>query len=162
VLITIENLEQMPMPVVIEFKNKSGSTTRQTLPVEIWKRNTSWTFKHDSTEELAKITIDPDYVLPDVNSSNNKWQSTDGTESVEVFSNYAGDFSSTETEMSITITEGDSQLEIQIGTQGPFPLESEGNGEFTFEMAGLRIKYNSEKTGFTVDVNGRSFKFTKK
>ena len=58
-LITIENLEKMPMPVVIEFKTKSGEVTRQTLPVEIWKRNTSWTFKHDSTEELAKVVIDP-------------------------------------------------------------------------------------------------------
>jgi len=162
VLITIENLEQMPMPVVIEFKNKSGSTTRQTLPVEIWKRNTSWTFKHDSTEELTKITIDPDYVLPDVNSGNNKWQSTDGTESAEIFSNYTGDFISSETEMSITITEGNSGLEIQIGAQGPFPLESEGNGEFIFEPAALVIKYNAEKTGFTVDVTGRSFEFTKK
>ncbi len=92
-LITIENLEKMPMPVVIEFKTKSGEVTRQTLPVEIWKRNTSWTFKHDSTEELAKVVIDPDYVLPDSNSKNNKWKATDGTGSVEILTGYLGNYS---------------------------------------------------------------------
>ena len=66
-IITIENLEKMPMPVVLELKTISGKVTRKTLPVEIWKRNVIWEFKVDTNEELAKVVIDPDYALPDVN-----------------------------------------------------------------------------------------------
>jgi hypothetical protein len=161
VLITIENLEQMPMPVVIEFKTKSGAVSRQTLPVEIWKRNTSWTFRHDSSEELAKVVIDPDYVLPDVNSANNKWKASDGTESVEILSVYTGDFSSTTFPMPLTLVEANSVLELQLEGQPSVPLESEGNGEFVFEEAGLKMKFNAEKTGFNLEVNGQTFEFTK-
>jgi hypothetical protein len=161
VLITIENLEQMPMPVVIEFKTKSGAVSRQTLPVEIWKRNTSWTFRHDSSEELAKVVIDPDYVLPDVNSANNKWKASDGTESVEILSVYTGDFSSTTFPMPLTLVEANSVLELQLEGQPSIPLESEGNGEFVFEEAGLKMKFNAEKTGFNLEVNGQTFEFTK-
>ena len=161
VLITIENLEQMPMPVVIEFKTKSGAVSRQTLPVEIWKRNTSWTFRHNSSEELAKVVIDPDYVLPDVNSANNKWKASDGTESVEILSVYTGDFSSTTFPMPLTLVEANSVLELQLEGQPSIPLESEGNGEFVFEEAGLKMKFNAEKTGFNLEVNGQTFEFTK-
>ena len=75
------------MPVVIEIKTKSGKVTRETLPVEIWKRNVTWTFKVDTTEELSRVVIDPDFALPDVDSSNNKWRASDGTGSVEVLKN---------------------------------------------------------------------------
>ena len=160
-LVTIENLEQMPMPVVIEFKTVSGSVTRHTLPVEIWKRNTSWTFKHNSTEELKKVVIDPDYVLPDVNSSNNKWKSTDGTGSVEILSDYVGNYSSTTFPMPVTLEEANSVLELQLEGQPSLSLESEGNGEFVFQEAGLKMKFNVEKTGFSLEVNGQTFEFTK-
>jgi len=160
-IVTIENLEQMPMPVVIEFKTVSGSLTRHTLPVEIWKRNTSWTFQYDSTEELARVVIDPDYVLPDVNSSNNKWKAADGTASVEILTDYVGDYSSTTFPMPVTIAEANSVLELQLEGQPSLPLESEGNGEFVFEEAGLEMKFNAEKTGFSLEVNGQTFEFTK-
>lgn len=149
------------MPVVIEFKTVSGSVTRHTLPVEIWKRNTSWTFKHNSTEELTKVVIDPDYVLPDVNSSNNKWKSTDGTGSVEILSDYVGNYSSTTFPMPVTLEEANSVLELQLEGQPSLSLESEGNGEFVFQEAGLKMKFNVEKTGFSLEVNGQTFEFTK-
>ena len=160
-LITIENLEQMPMPVVIEFKTKSGEVTRQTLPVEIWKRNTSWTFKHDSTEELAKVVIDPDYVLPDSNSKNNKWRATDGIGSVEILTGYLGNYSSPAFPMTITVAENNGVLELQLEGQPPTPLDNEGSGEFTMEEQGLKLNFNAEKTGFSLEINGQSIEFTK-
>ena len=160
-LITIENLEQMPMPVVIEFKTKSGEVTRQTLPVEIWKRNTSWTFKHDSTEELAKVVIDPDYVLPDSNSKNNKWKATDGTGSVEILTGYVGNYSSPVFPMKVTVAENNGVLELQLEGQPSLPLESEGGGEFVMEEARLKLQFNDEKNGFKLDADGQSFDFTK-
>ena len=160
-LITIENLEKMPMPVVIEFKTKSGEVTRQTLPVEIWKRNTSWTFKHDSTEELAKAVIDPDYVLPDSNSKNNKWKATDGTGSVEILTGYVGNYSSPVFPMKVTVAENNGVLELQLEGQPSLPLESEGGGEFVMEEARLKLQFNDEKNGFKLDADGQSFDFTK-
>jgi Peptidase family M1 domain len=72
-LITIDNLEKMAMPVIIEIKTVSGKTDRVKLPVEIWERNSTWTFLYPSTEELQSVTYDPDKVLPDFNPDNNSW-----------------------------------------------------------------------------------------
>jgi len=72
-LITLDNLEQMVMPVVLEIKFSSGKKERIKLPVEIWERNISWTFKYDSNEAIESVTYDPDKLLPDFNASNNKW-----------------------------------------------------------------------------------------
>ena len=73
-LITLDNLEKMAMPVILEIKMKSGKTDRVKLPVEIWERNTSWVFKYPSTEEIESVTYDPDKVLPDYNPANNVWK----------------------------------------------------------------------------------------
>ena len=76
VYITIENFEKMAMPVIMDIKTKSGKVTRLQLPVEIWQRNVDWTFKHNSTEEIESVVLDPDHVFPDCNESNNNWKST--------------------------------------------------------------------------------------
>ena len=160
-IITIENLEKMPMPVVIELKTKSGKVTRKTLPVEIWKRNVTWTFKVDTTEELSKVVIDPDFALPDVDSSNNKWKASDGTGSVEVLTDYLGVYSSPAFPMKITVSENNGTLVLEAEGQPALPLESEGGGEFSMEEAGLSIQFNSEKTGFKLDIGGQVFDLTK-
>ena len=72
-VITIANLEKMPMPVVLDVTTKSGKTTRVTLPVEIWERNKTWDYQFESKEEVVKVEIDPDKVFPDSNSKNNTW-----------------------------------------------------------------------------------------
>ena len=126
-IITIENLEKMPMPVVIEIKTKSGKVTRKKLPVEIWKRNVTWEFKVDTTEELAKVVIDPDYALPDVDSSNNKWRASDGTGNVEVLTDYLGVYSSPAFPMKITVSENNGTLVLEAEDQPALPLESEGD-----------------------------------
>jgi hypothetical protein len=74
-LITIDNLDKMAMPVILEIKTKSGKTDRVHFPVEIWERFASWTFKYPSTEEIESVTYDPDHVLPDYNPENNVWKS---------------------------------------------------------------------------------------
>ncbi|NCI46366.1 M1 family metallopeptidase [Sediminibacterium soli] len=71
--ITLDNLEKMAMPVILEIKTKSGKTSRVKLPVEIWERNTGWTFKYPSSEEIESVTYDPDRVFPDHNNSNDVW-----------------------------------------------------------------------------------------
>ena len=160
-LITIENLGKLPMPVVIEIKTKSGKVTRKTLPVEIWKRNVSWTFKYDSTEALSKVVIDPDYVLPDMNSSNNKWRSIDGTGSVEILTGYLGVYSSPAFPMKVTVSENNGTLVIEADGQPSLPLDNEGGGEFSMEDAGISIQFNTDKTAFKMDIGGQELEFTK-
>jgi hypothetical protein len=71
--ITIENLEQMALPVVIAIQQQNGKTDTITLPVEIWQRGSSWTFHYPSTTALKSIVIDPLHEFPDFNPDNNKW-----------------------------------------------------------------------------------------
>jgi Peptidase family M1 domain len=72
-LITIENLEEMALPVVIAIKEANGKTDTVKLPAEIWQRGSKWTFKYPSTSKLVNVTIDPKAQFPDINTSNNTW-----------------------------------------------------------------------------------------
>jgi hypothetical protein len=72
-IITIDNLEKMAMPVVLEIKTVSGKTERVNFGAEIWERNVSWSFKYPSTEAIESVTYNPDSKLPDYNPSNNVW-----------------------------------------------------------------------------------------
>lgn len=75
VLITIANNEKMVMPVTVEVKESNGHKGRVNLPVEIWACGGEWTFKYPSTSMVESVTVDPDRVLPDVNSDNDTWTS---------------------------------------------------------------------------------------
>jgi hypothetical protein len=72
-IITIDNLEKMAMPVVLEIKTVSGKTERVNFGADIWERNVSWSFKYPSTEAIESVTYNPDGKLPDYNTSNNVW-----------------------------------------------------------------------------------------
>jgi hypothetical protein len=72
-MITIENLEEMALPVTISIKEENGKTGTVKLPAEIWQRGDTWTFPYKSTSKIAYATIDPDHNLPDVNPENNSY-----------------------------------------------------------------------------------------
>jgi aminopeptidase N len=76
-LVTIENLQQMAMPVTVEYTTVSGVTARKKLPVEIWQSTATWKFLLPVEEALKSVVIDPDKVLPDMNPDNNSWKSSD-------------------------------------------------------------------------------------
>ncbi|MFN3848614.1 MAG: M1 family metallopeptidase [Spirosomataceae bacterium] len=75
-LITIENHEKLPMPVTLEIRETNGTSKRVELPVEVWQKGSTWTFRHASTSAIESIVIDPDGKLPDVNLRNNTWKPT--------------------------------------------------------------------------------------
>jgi len=75
-LITIENMEKMAMPAVVDVELVSGAKERFTFPVEIWQRGSSWTFRTSTNIPIKSVTIDPDHVFPDINSKNNIWRPT--------------------------------------------------------------------------------------
>ncbi len=71
--ITVENNEDMAMPVVMSIKQSNGNKDTIILPVEIWQRGSSWTFRYKSTSKIDVITIDPNHDFPDINPANNVW-----------------------------------------------------------------------------------------
>ena len=73
-LISIENLDKLAMPVTVEVTESNGKKGRINLPIEVWQRGGTWTFKYNSTSSLKTVVLDPDQKLPDVNSKNNTWR----------------------------------------------------------------------------------------
>jgi hypothetical protein len=163
-LVSIENLEKIAMPVVLEVKTKSGAVSRVQLPVEVWQRNTDWKFKLKTTEEIATITIDPDHAFPDVNPANNVW--TDGKSILEKdppLTAYVGKFSSKQIPIKLDFTDQDGVL---IGTpqdgQGPaLAFEAVAKDKFIAEEAGVEVQFNEAKNEFTINMHGQSFLFSR-
>ncbi|QES89225.1 M1 family metallopeptidase [Rhizosphaericola mali] len=71
--IVIDNLQKMPLAVVLEIKYRNGKTERTILPVEIWLRNKTYTYNFKSDTEITNVAIDPDKDYPDKNYNNNVW-----------------------------------------------------------------------------------------
>lgn len=69
--VTIENADQMVMPVTVLVKEENGKQYRIDLPVEVWQRGPLWTFNLNSTSRITDVILDPDNKLPDVNRKNN-------------------------------------------------------------------------------------------
>lgn len=75
-LITIENLEKLPMPIEVEITTVTEKKQIIKLPVEIWERNKFWTFKVETSEQITEVRLDPRNVYPDIDPENNIWKST--------------------------------------------------------------------------------------
>ncbi len=139
-VISIENLEKMPMPVTIEITSKGGTKTRMQLPVEIWQRNSDWSFKTTTTEEIESIALDPDHILPD---------------------GYLGTFASKQIPIKIVFTEENGMLTMAATGQPTIPIEPAGKDKFAFPQAGLEVQFDEAKKNFTLSISGQSFVFTR-
>jgi hypothetical protein len=90
-VITIDNLEEMAMPVTISIKEENGHSSIVKLPAEIWQKGNQWSFPYKSTSKIVMAIIDPDHVLPDINPDNNVYSGMpipDGTTGADVIKNY--------------------------------------------------------------------------
>jgi hypothetical protein len=163
VIITVENFEKMPMPIIVDIKTKSGTVERVRLPVEIWQKNTEWAFKHNSTEEIQSITLDPDHVFPDSNESNNVWLFDKGfIEKDIILDGYLGTYSNMKTPMKITLIQKNNVLNAEITNYPSFSLESIGKDLFESKRAGLKFQFNEDQTSFDMIINDtQKIPFTK-
>jgi len=160
--ITVENIGQLPMPTTVEVKFKDGTTQIVKLPVEVWKRNTEWTFKVNSTKEVTDVKLDPASGIPDINSKNNVWTSAQAVPVEKVnMKEFAGTFSNKEVPLKLTFTEKAGQLYGQATGQPEFPLEYLGQNKFSFEQADLSLTFSADKKSIDFSQGGRAFKFTK-
>ena len=71
--IKVDNLEKMPMPIILQIKTKSGKTDIVKVPVDVWMKNTTWLVRYPTSEEVVSVLLDPNKVLPDSNAENNSW-----------------------------------------------------------------------------------------
>ncbi len=74
-IITLENLNRLVMPVTLKIVQQNGKTDTVRLPVEIWEKGGKYTLRFNSTVPLKKVVVDPNEMLPDVNTENNTWTS---------------------------------------------------------------------------------------
>ncbi|MDP3680134.1 MAG: M1 family metallopeptidase [Flavobacterium sp.] len=163
VVISIENFEKMAMPVSLDVKTKSGQLTRVKLPVEVWQRNKAWSFKHNSTEEIESITLDPDHVLPDTNTANNSWTASKGLiEKDVILDGYLGTYSTKMAPLKITFSEKNGVLNVLITNYPSFTVESIGKNSFESKQAGLKFEFNDSLNGFDMLIpEGQKIPFTK-
>lgn len=69
--IIIENLDKMAMPVHVRVTEEGGKKTNFDFPVEIWQRDSKFSFRINSIRRIQSVEIDPDKKLPDTNRENN-------------------------------------------------------------------------------------------
>jgi len=93
--VTIQNLGEMAMPIVLAIKQENGQADTITLPVEIWQKGGEWTFAFASTSRIKSVVIDPSHDFPDTDPSNNNWNGSaavkpvpPGVSAADVINNY--------------------------------------------------------------------------
>ncbi len=157
-IISIENLEKMVMPVTLKIETASGKKDIVKLPVEIWQRNNNWSFNFESTEEIVKITLDPEEILPDFNEENNTWKSEGYVVKPGKYAPFVGDYSSKQIPVKINVFEDEEVLFISANGDD-VSLEDNSNGKFVALAEGLEIQFSDDKKSFKLTINGQSFDF---
>jgi hypothetical protein len=71
--IYFSNKADMVAPLDLEVALANGSTEHIKLPVEAWYRGSPFIYAHQWAARVARVTIDPRGVYPDVNRANNTW-----------------------------------------------------------------------------------------
>lgn len=160
--VTVENLGQLPMPTTVQVKFKDGTSKTVKIPVEVWKRNTEWTFKVDAVKEIDEVKLDPNSVVPDINVKNNTWTSSDAKPVEKINAkDFTGIYGSKENNFKITFVEKNGRLFGSVMGQQEFPFEYAGDNKFTFDPAELTVVFSKDKKMITLTEGGREFKFNK-
>ena len=161
--ITVQNLEQMPMPTTVEVKFKDGTTKVIKIPVEVWKRNTEWTFKVDSSKEIDQVKLDPNSVVPDINMKNNIWSASTAKQVDKINAkDFIGTYADPKSNLKILFKEKNGQL-YGAAADGSmeFPFEYNGDNTFYFDKGNMTIVFSKDKKSITLKEGGKEFKFNK-
>ncbi|OUT96894.1 MAG: aminopeptidase [Flammeovirgaceae bacterium TMED32] len=76
--VKLANKGGLVMPVIIEWSYADGSTEREKLPAEIWRKNEKEVTKvFVKAKEVVGIVIDPNKETADVNTGNNQYPNVD-------------------------------------------------------------------------------------
>ena len=70
-LVTVANLDKLPMPATLEVVYADGSKQDIRVPVETWLQHKSFVVTVRGDQAVSSATLDPDHALPDKDRSNN-------------------------------------------------------------------------------------------
>jgi len=73
-LVTVANLDQMALPLILAYETENGTKGTVKYPVEIWNNSTTKKIKLPTKERIKSLMIDPNKIFPDMNFSNNEWK----------------------------------------------------------------------------------------
>ena len=163
--ITVANIGQLPMPTTVQINFKDGSKQEVKLPVEVWKRNTEWTFHVPSKKEITSVKLDPTGAYPDADLSNNTF--TFGTEDTTSQSRinvneFVGTFTNEEVGMEIEIKVENNHLVAQAANQPAFPITHAGGSVFKFEEADVTFEFADDLQSFILKQGEFELEFNKK
>lgn len=162
-IVTLENIGQLPMPTTVEVEFVDGTKMEKKLPVEVWKRNMEWTFKIHSTKEVKQVRLDPKGDYPDANVSNNTYKMKAAAEMGRIDINkFLGTFTNEMIGMDIVIELENNHLVAQAANQAAFPLTYEGDQTFTFDEAEIKVTFNLDLNSFVLRQGEQEFVFKKK
>jgi hypothetical protein len=86
--ITVSNKGGLVMPVIIEWTFKDGTSELERIPAEVWRLNENRFSKVFVKEkEVAKVMIDPNAELADVNVDDNIFPRFKGESKFDEFKN---------------------------------------------------------------------------
>lgn len=74
-VVSLSNFGELPMPVLLEITFEDGEKIRKMLPVEIWYKGNQWNHLLRVDKKVVAVEIDPDKVITDINSGNDRWPS---------------------------------------------------------------------------------------
>ncbi|MFG0304678.1 MAG: M1 family metallopeptidase [Phycisphaerales bacterium JB040] len=73
--ITLENLSDMVMPVVMDVTFDDGQTERLTVPVEAWGASDVWRVPVATQgRAITRVVLDPEAMYPEITRDNNVWE----------------------------------------------------------------------------------------
>lgn len=72
-LVTLANLDQMAMPVILQYETESGKVGTVRLPAEIWNNTAVFKTRVTASEKIKSWQLDPESLFPDLNQENNRY-----------------------------------------------------------------------------------------
>jgi hypothetical protein len=78
--VTVEQRDQLMLPVTVQLTYADGSTEQRRVPAEAFFTQDTNTLRV-TKGTLQEVAIDPNRLLPDVNRGNNTWSRSDAQSS---------------------------------------------------------------------------------
>ena len=150
----------VPVEVLVEYTDGTKDTIHQTAG--IWEKNQRNTSINILTKKkIAFLKLDGGLYM-DADDKNNTW----GTKKEKVagsanLDKYTGVYASQQIPVKITFTNEDNQLMAEATGQEKFPLTNTEKDTFVFEVAGLKIIFDTAKNEMTLKQGVSTFTFLK-
>ena len=76
--VTVEQRDELMLPMTVQLTYDDGSTEQRRVPIEAFYTQDTNTLRV-TDGRLQRVAIDPNQILPDMNRGNDTWTSSDTT-----------------------------------------------------------------------------------